>query len=807
MRTLKKTLCLVLALVLCLGLASVAFAGNFDGYTDANKVGAKYEEAVAVLMGTGVVNGMTATEIAPEGNFTREQAAKIVTYMTLGGTLADVLKADNDPFTDVKANRWSAGYIAYCVDKGIIAGYGDGKFGPTDTLTGYQFAKMLLVAIGYGKSSDYEGKSWSINVAKDAFSAGIFEGDATAATNEPVQRQQAMLMAFNALNYSKTGTTSVYVVTFGGKVIYSGSDALTALVMQQANPGATLSLETVSTGSLGDTVFGLKKSSTTDPFGRESKTYINKNNTKQVYATFAPTAVLSMVGSITEGKLAAALGCVKTTDKVNITVIEDGDENAPTDITKLSTNIIGDVGSTIEVYKTGENTYDVIVIYTYMYKLEKADVIAAKPATATTDAVPAHVMLGGRSFETNAFKAGDVVLYTMASDGKGDYIIQSAVKATAVTGVISKYTSDSITVGGTTYKIDDAYFKTMPANPFTTEYVFYVDSNNVVYTYADIGAVSVKYDGYFYLLGYQFAMNGKAGDLFNETVATTAAAKAKVVTTTGEEKVIDLAVTTKTVAGVTKFYINSPIGKEYEITGPTGYMPASPAPVWIGYTVSGSFYNMEGLADTLKLTKDYDKATTLEGKYMTSSTVYTYINTADKKVTTFTGYQNIRIASGSELLVVYADAAKTVVKELYLVKTTTDISGTTATYAYAAAEGATVADGVEWTFYIDGEVKVLPVASGVKIEAGKVYDLTISTKNVVTAASAGIVLTGVEVTFVDSTYFVAGGTVYPYATTGCKVYNVTTGTPGTADTIEVGDKVAVAATDKNGAATLVYIVG
>ncbi len=803
MRTLKKTLCLVLALVLCLGLASVAFAGNFDGYTDADKIGAKYEEAVAVLMGTGVVNGMTATEIAPEGNFTREQAAKIVTYMTLGGTLADVLKADNDPFTDVKANRWSAGYIAYCVDKGIIAGYGDGKFGPTDTLTGYQFAKMLLVAIGYGKSSDYEGKSWSINVAKDAFTAGIFEGDATAATNEPVQRQQAMLMAFNALNYSKTGTTSVYVVKLGDKVLYTGSDALTALVMQQANAGAVLTLETVSTGSLGDTVFGLKKSSTTDAFGRESKTYINKNNTKQVYATFAPTAVLSMVGSITNAKLAAALGCTKTTDKVSITVITDGKEGTATEITKVSTGSIGDAESVIEVYKTGDKTYDVIVIHTYWDKLDKEDVVPAKAATATTDADVAYITLGSQKlrFDTNAFKAGDIVLYTKAWNGKED-IAQSAVKAIAVTGVISKYTTDSITVGSTTYKTVAGF--TMPANPFTTEYVFYVDSNNVVYTYADIGAADVKFDGYFYVLGYQIAMNGKAGDLFNETVATTAAVKAKVVTTAGEEKVIDLAVTTKTVAGKTHFYYNDVTGKEVEITESKAYT-AITNPYWIGYTVSGTTYNVEAVAETLKVTADYSKATTLEGKLMTSSTVYTYINTADKKVTTSTGYQNIKIAAGSELLVIYADAKKTVVKELYLVKTSTDISATTANYAYAAAKGANVADGVEWTFYIDGEVKVLPVAAGVTIEAGKVYDLTISTKNVVTKASDGITLTGVEVTFVDSTYFVAGS-VYTYATTGCKVYNVTTGTPGTADTIEVGDKVAVAVA-KDGAASLVYIVG
>lgn len=802
MRTLKKTLCLVLALVLCLGLASVAFAGNFDGYTDAAKVGSQYEEAVAVLMGTGIVTGMTATEIAPEGNFTREQAAKIITYMTLGGTLADVLSADEDPFDDVKANRWSAGYIAYCVEEGILAGYGDGNYGPTDALTGYQFAKMLLIAIGYGVSSDYAGQNWAISVAQDAFPAGLFEGDASAATNEPIQRQQAMLMAFNALNYTKSGKTSVYVVTLGDKVLYTGTDALTALVMQQANTGAALSLETVSTGSLGDTVYGLKKSSVTDYFGRVSTTYINKNNTKQVYATFEPTAVLNYVGGTTTGKIAAALGCTKTTDTVSLTVITDGVAAAAVDATKLSNTAVGAANSVVEVYKTGESTYDVIVINTYAKKLSKADVVAAKKATATSDAEAAYIVLeSGLTFETDAFKAGEVVLYTKGHNGKA-YVAQSVVKAAAVTGVISKYTAATITVGGNTYAMAPGF--TTPSNPFTTEYVFYVDSNNVVYAYDEVAAAAVVYDGYFYVLGYQIAMSGKEGNLFEDAVATTAAVKAKVLTTAGEEKVVDLAVYTKTVGGVTKFYYQDLTGKETEITASAAYTTTG-CNTWVAYTVAGTAYSIEAKADTLTLTADYSKATTIEGKLMTSSTVYTYINTADKKVTTSTGYQNIKIASGSELLVIYADAAKTVVKELYLVKATTDIAGTTATYAYAAAQGGYVADGIEWTFYIDGEVKVLAVASGVSIEAGKVYDLTISTKNVVTAASAGIGVAGegVEVTFVDSTYFVAGS-VFTYST-GCKIYNVTTGTPGTADTIEVGDYVVVAASDKDGA-TLVYIV-
>ena len=121
MKTLKKTLCLVLALVMAFSLMSVASAANLDGYTDADKVGAAYEEAVDVLLGLGIVNGMSATEIAPEGYYNRAQAAKIATYLAVGPTVAEMLPA-GESFTDVPTTHWAAKYIAYCAEKGILNG-------------------------------------------------------------------------------------------------------------------------------------------------------------------------------------------------------------------------------------------------------------------------------------------------------------------------------------------------------------------------------------------------------------------------------------------------------------------------------------------------------------------------------------------------------------------------------------------------------------------------------------------------------------------------------------------------------------
>ena len=139
MRTLKKTLCLVLCLAMMAGLCVFASAD----FKDQGKI--ENEEAVAVLTGIGVIQGDDKGNFNPEGTLTRAEATVIITKL-LGA--ADI-KASTDKFTDVKADFWGMPFIAYCVAEGVVAGMGDGTFAPNAKLTGYQWATLLLRAIGY----------------------------------------------------------------------------------------------------------------------------------------------------------------------------------------------------------------------------------------------------------------------------------------------------------------------------------------------------------------------------------------------------------------------------------------------------------------------------------------------------------------------------------------------------------------------------------------------------------------------------------------------------------------------------------
>lgn len=201
MRTLKKSLALVLALVMVLGLAVVgASADNaLDNFTDLDQLDANYVEAAGVMNGLGIINGISDTVLDPNGTYTREQAAKIITYMLLGKTKAEALTATDTPFTDVPDGHWSAKYISFCVEQGIIDGMSPTSFEPFATLTGYQWAKMLLAAVGFGANGEFTGNSWSDNTVLVA-----------------LRREQAILYAFNTL----TGIREVTYTSNGNNYVY-----------------------------------------------------------------------------------------------------------------------------------------------------------------------------------------------------------------------------------------------------------------------------------------------------------------------------------------------------------------------------------------------------------------------------------------------------------------------------------------------------------------------------------------------------------------------------------------------------------
>ncbi len=196
----RRVLAVLAAAVLIAALCVPAGA-----FTDSERIGLPYAFAVEAMSARGILNGFPDGSFRPDGTLTREQGAKIVTYIVLGGT-AETLSCSEAPFEDVAADRWSAPCISWCAEREILLGYGDGRFGPEDLLTGDQFAKMLLCALELARDGNYVGLGdrWFFAVREDGDANGLYAGDDTMQTDRILSRAQASLMAYNAIRASET---------------------------------------------------------------------------------------------------------------------------------------------------------------------------------------------------------------------------------------------------------------------------------------------------------------------------------------------------------------------------------------------------------------------------------------------------------------------------------------------------------------------------------------------------------------------------------------------------------------------------
>ena len=198
MRNLKRVLSLALALVMMLGMMIIGASAASADFPDAAEI--DYTEAVDVISGLGIMTGDDKGNFNPDSILTREQAAKIICYTLIGAENADKLGNNTQIFTDVAAGRWSAGYIAYCANLGILVGDGNGKFRPEDYLTGVQFGKMLLTAAGY--DAEMEGyvnnADWATNIATDMIDNDLDIKGVIMADN--LKREQAAQMLLQAMD-------------------------------------------------------------------------------------------------------------------------------------------------------------------------------------------------------------------------------------------------------------------------------------------------------------------------------------------------------------------------------------------------------------------------------------------------------------------------------------------------------------------------------------------------------------------------------------------------------------------------------
>ena len=154
------------------------YSGPFDDVSENDW----FYKAVMYAYDNDIMHGVDSDEFDPNGKLTRAMMAQIL-YNIEGGKTGY-----KQAFDDVKEGGWYYDAVNWAAEKGLVGGYGDGIFGPNDSITREQMAAIMYRYAdlkGYdmkpsGDLDDFNdgGKTsdWAVESMEWAIGSGVING-------------------------------------------------------------------------------------------------------------------------------------------------------------------------------------------------------------------------------------------------------------------------------------------------------------------------------------------------------------------------------------------------------------------------------------------------------------------------------------------------------------------------------------------------------------------------------------------------------------------------------------------------------
>ncbi len=117
--------------------APPAYAVDGNGYSDV-PAESWFAEAVTYCQENGFMNGTSEGTFSPEATMTRAMLAAVL-YRMAGSPQTEIEAG----FTDVETNTWYTVPIAWASQNSIVGGYGNGRFGTDDPISGQDLITIL----------------------------------------------------------------------------------------------------------------------------------------------------------------------------------------------------------------------------------------------------------------------------------------------------------------------------------------------------------------------------------------------------------------------------------------------------------------------------------------------------------------------------------------------------------------------------------------------------------------------------------------------------------------------------------------
>ena len=289
----KKIIAVILAVIMIMSLATVAFAAN--SFTDISN--SKNKEAIETLYELGVIDGYSKTKFGPKLTLSRAEACAVMVRALYG----DKIVYWTNSFTDVPARAWYASYVDVAVYYDIMHGHSATTFAPDEDITYDQMATLVLNALGY--NAPQLSGTWPENVERIANILGLYDNTSRFVLgSDVITREDACQMLYNALDCS-------VVEYVRGRIVETDQTLYEAMGFEyEPTPAPTPDpVKPVNPPVADNQVFGIVKSAETYTYG-ENHEYMGYEIEFYDNTTEYKTASTKIIadGKLNENKLTEA---------------------------------------------------------------------------------------------------------------------------------------------------------------------------------------------------------------------------------------------------------------------------------------------------------------------------------------------------------------------------------------------------------------------------------------------------------------------------------------------------------------------
>ncbi len=393
MKNFKRTLALVLAAIMVVGMFASVSAANI----------AWYAEGVNVIESLGIATiGSTA-----EDKITRDEFVLWVAKIE-SGLVADSYwtSAMATPFTDVTEENNQAA-IAYSYSRDFIVGNGDGTFSPDKNLTLGEASAVIVRLMRYQSKVEGAAEFWAINnmdVANEycnAFNNTFINKVGLYDPNHELSKGQAAYILATIMNFIEGQKTVKYEGTSYERTTYK------SLTIDGMNIGERF-IDILAAGGIGTSVYG-------------NSYYVSKLAIDEITGEFDKSETVELT-SVNTGKVEELSGSdflklLRVANGLSATKADDEDEIVVRDYVKLGNlvNVVLDDGDVASISVVANS----LVVDTHVLQEYSAGAtVADETAVAGWNTI--SVTASSKNYYTPSLNASfdTANAFTWSSDGK-----------------------------------------------------------------------------------------------------------------------------------------------------------------------------------------------------------------------------------------------------------------------------------------------------------------------------------------------------------------------------------------------------